>query len=297
MHSATLLAGSAVPLIALLLFPALGELVAERAGTLNISVEAMLLWGAYAAGAMAHLSRNPVAGVAAGIAAGAAVALLQGDLSHRAALNQFVVGIVLVIVTQGITSFLIETTNLTVVPTASMVRIPVLASIPAVGTALFDEPWPFYFVYAVTPFVGWLLYRTRWGLEVRTCGENPAAGRVSGVSVGHRRRQAVYLCGVLSGLGGAFLVVGIVGAVSDEMTAGMGYVAIAAVLLGGWTVRGTVIACALFGAVEGTAVTLPALGVTVNSQLLGAAPYLTVLALGPLAAWRRSQPAALGLPL
>lgn len=297
MHSATLLAGSAVPLIALLLFPALGELVAERAGTLNISVEAMLLGGAYAAGAVAHLSGDPVAGVAAGIAAGAAVAFLQSNLSHRAALNQFVVGIVLVIVIQGITSFLIGTTNLTVVPTASTVRIPLLASIPIAGTALFDEPWPFYLVYAVTPFAGWLLYRTRWGLEVRSCGENPAAGRVSGVSVGHRRRQAVYLCGVLSGLGGAFLVVGIVGAVSDEMTAGMGYVAIAAVLLGGWTVRGTVIACALFGAVEGTAVALPTLGVTVNSQLLGAAPYLVVLALSPLVAWRRSAPAALGLPL
>ena len=140
MHSATLLAGSAVPLIALLLFPALGELVAERAGTLNIRVEAMLLGGAYTAGAVAHLSRNPVAGVASGIAAGAVVAFLQGNLSHRAALNQFVVGIVLVIVIQGITSFLIGTTNLTVVPTASTVRIPLLASIPIVGTALFDDP-------------------------------------------------------------------------------------------------------------------------------------------------------------
>lgn len=132
---------------------------------------------------------------------------------------------------------------------------------------------------------------------MRACGENPRAARVSGVNVGRRRRGAVYLCGALSGYAGAFLTTGIVGAVSNDVTAGAGYIAIAAVLLGGWSVRGTVIACAVFGAVEGAAVALPSLGVTVNSQLLNAAPYLVVLALIPLIAHRRSQPAALGLPM
>src|SRR5262245_61375083 len=106
MHSVTLLANGAIPLIALLLFPALGELIAEHAGTLNISVEAMMLGGAYAAGATTHVTNNPATGVAAGILAGGLVAFLQANLSHRAPLNQFVVGIVLVILVQGVTSFL-----------------------------------------------------------------------------------------------------------------------------------------------------------------------------------------------
>jgi simple sugar transport system permease protein len=286
-----------VSLAVLLLFAALGELMAEHAGTLNISVEAMMLAGAYAAGATAHVAGGAVAGVAAGIAAGAAVAFVQANLSHRAKLDQFVVGLVLVILVQGVTSFLIGTTNLTNVPNAANLRIPGLASIPVVGGALFSQPWPFFAIYLLVPVVAWGLYRTRWGLEVRACGENPRAARVSGVNVGRRRRGAIYLCGILSGYAGAFLTTGIVGAVSNDVTAGAGYIAIAAVLLGGWSVRGTVIACAVFGAVEGAAVALPSLGVTVNSQLLNAAPYLVVLALIPLIAHRRSQPAALGLPM
>jgi general nucleoside transport system permease protein len=297
MHSATILIGSGVMLAVLLLFAALGELVAENAGTLNISVEAMMLSGAYAAGAAAHSASSPVAGVAAGVAAGGAVAFVQANLSHRAKLDQFVVGLVLVILVQGVTSFLIGATNLTVVPSAGNFTIPGLASIPLIGAALFNQPWSFYAIYLLLPFTAWLLYRTRWGLEVRASGENPGAAKVSGVNVGRRRREAIYFCGLLSGYAGAFLAIGIVGAVSIQMTAGMGYIAIAAVLLGGWTVRGTVLACAIFGAVEGAAVALPSLGVTVNSQLLTAAPYLVVLALAPLIARRRSQPAALGLPM
>jgi general nucleoside transport system permease protein len=297
MHSATILIGSGVTLAVLLLFAALGELVAENAGTLNISVEAMMLSGAYAAGAAAHSATSPVAGVAAGTAAGFAVAFVQANLSHRAKLDQFVVGLVLVILVQGVTSFLIGATNLTVVPSAGNFRIPGLASIPLIGGALFNQPWSFYAIYLVLPLIAWVLYRTRWGLEVRASGENPGAARVSGVDVGRRRRGSIYLCGLLSGYAGAFLAIGIVGAVSIQMTAGQGYIAIAAVLLGGWSVRGTVLACAIFGAVEGAAVALPSLGVTVNSQLLTAAPYLVVLALAPLIARRRSQPAALGLPM
>jgi len=297
MHSAAILVGSGVTLAVLLLFAALGELIAEQAGTLNISVEAMMLAGAYAAGAAAHAAGSPAAGVPAGIAAGAAVAFVQANLSHRARLDQFVVGLVLVILVQGVTSFLIGTTNLAAVPSAENIRIPGLASVPVVGGALFNQPWPFYAIYLLLPAVGWGLYRTRWGLELRASGENPRAARVSGVNVGRRRRGAIYLCGLLSGYAGAFLTIGIVGAVSEGMTAGSGYIAIAAVLLGGWSVRGTVIACAVFGAVQGAAVALPSLGVTVNSQLLTAAPYLVVLALTPLIARRRSQPAALGLPM
>jgi len=131
---------------------------------------------------------------------------------------------VLVILVQGVTSFLIGATNLTVVPSAGNFRIPGLASIPLIGSALFNQPWSFYAIYLVLPAVAWALYRTRWGLEVRASSENPGAARVSGVDVG------------------------------------------------------TVLACAIFGAVEGAAVALPSLGVTVNSQLLTAARHCGIAA-------------------
>jgi len=295
MHSLTVVIESGAPLVALLLIAALGELVAERAGTLNISVEAMMLAGAYAAGASSLATHSVPVGLVTGSLVGMFVGALQANLSHRISIDQFVVGLVLVILVQGVTSFLIDSTQLDVVPVAAAWKIPLLSRIPIVGQALFGEPWPLDAVYVLIPLVAYLLYRTRWGLEVRSAGEDPAAARVTGVLLNKRRRQAVELCGLLSGYSGAVLAVAIVGAVSDDMTSGMGYIAIAAVLLGGWSVGGTVFGCLLFGMVEGLSVSLPTLGLNVNSELLVAAPYVVVLAAAPLVAWRRHQPGALGV--
>jgi simple sugar transport system permease protein len=295
MHSVSVVLQSGVPLGALLLIAALGELVAERAGTLNISVEAMMLFGAYAGGASALAAHSVLAGLATGTAAGLLVGLLQANLSHRVRIDQFVVGLVLVILVQGVTSFLIDSTQLSVVPVAGTWRIPGLHSIPIVGAALFGEPWPFYAVYLLIPLTYIVLYRSRWGLEVRSVGEDPASSRITGLRVNRRRRQAVCFCGVLGGYAGAMLAVAIVGGVSDDMTAGMGYISIAAVLLGGWSVGGTIFACTLFGVVEGLSLALPSLGVQANSELLVVAPYVAVLLAAPLVAWRRRQPGALGI--
>lgn len=295
MHSAVVILATGAPIAALLCIAALGELVAERAGTLNISVEAMMLTAAYAAGASALATQSALVGVVVGSTTGLAIGVIQANLSHRVSIDQFVVGLVLVILAQGVTSFLINTTKLTVVPVFGTWRVPGLHNIPLIGTALFAEPWPFYVVFPLIPAIALLLYRTRWGLEVRSAGEDPAAARATGVLVNRRRRQAVELCGLLSGFAGAMLAVAVVGAVSDDMTAGMGYIAIATVLLGGWSVGGTVFAAALFGIVEGLALALPALNVQANGQLLAVAPYVVVLLAAPLVAWRRHQPASLGI--
>jgi len=106
----------------------------------------------------------------------------------------------------------------------------VLADIPLIGEALFDQPWPLYLVYPLVPFVAWLLYRTRWGLEIRAVGENPNSADVSGIHVNKRRRQAIYLAGLTSGLGGGYLLLGQVGSFEDSMTGFRGFIAIAAVI-------------------------------------------------------------------
>src|SRR5205807_8421817 len=135
--------------------------------------------------------------------------------------------------------------------------IPLVSHIPIVGKPLFSERWPAFLLYPLIPAVWWLVQRSRWGLEVRACGENPQAVDVTGIDVNRRRRQALLLCGLLSGLGGAYLSVGEVGLFNQNMTAGRGFIAIAAVIFGGWTLRGTIAGCFLFGGADALRLALP----------------------------------------
>lgn len=278
----------------LLLFVAAGEWVSEKAGALNISVEGMLLGGAFAAGAGYHLTGWVEVGIILGAAAGLVIALVQANMSHRLTADQFVVGLTLNILVLGIASFL----NSSIAPdiqTAEVVKIPLLSEIPIVGSALFEQRWPAYLVYLVVPACAWLVYRTRWGLEVRAVGENPQSADVSGIRVNLRRRQAVCLAGLTSGIGGAYLLLGWVGNFQDTLVGGRGFIAIAAVIFGGWTLRGTILGCLLFGMADSFRLTLPALGHPLNSELLSSLPYLlTIFAVAVLAS-RSRQPGALGL--
>jgi simple sugar transport system permease protein len=282
-------------LAAPLLFVGLGELVAERAGTLNISVEAMMLGGAYGAALASSASGSVVVGLLAGVLVGLVVALVQANLSHRLSLDQFVVGLTLNVLLLGLTSFLLSSVDMTSLQFGKF-AVPLLSDLPWVGRALFDQRLPFYALYVLIPLVWWLLQRTRWGLEVRAVGEDPHAADSSGVPVLRRRRQAVVFCGLLSGLGGAYLSVGVIGTFTQNMTAGRGFIAIAAVIFGAWTVRWTVVGCLLFGAADALRLALPALGVVLNSQLLIASPYLLALLAMLLLSRGKRQPLALALP-
>jgi simple sugar transport system permease protein len=293
MDDLTLILESTVRLATPLLFVALGELMAERAGALNISVEAMMLGGAYSAVLGSARAGTVVVGLLCGMAAGLVIAAMQANLSHRLRINQFVVGIVLIFLVLGLTNFLFEEVRATP-RQADIVQIPGLASISVIGKALFAQRWPFYFIYALIPAVWWALYRSRWGLELRAVGENPAAATVTHIPVDRRRREAIYVCGLLSGFAGAHLSISLIGDFSPNMTAGRGWIAIAAVIFGGWGLWGTVGGCFLFGAAEALRLTLPAIGVTLNSQLLISAPFLLAILTMMLFARGKRQPAALG---
>lgn len=294
MNAATVVLNSTARLVGPLLFVALGELIAERAGTVNLSVEGMMLGSAVGAAIAANVTGSAVLGLTFGVVIGLLIAMIQAGLSHRLTVNQFVIGIAINILVLGLTSYLLETYQIATTSLGKTPAIPVLHSIPLIGKALFGQPAPFYLLYGLIPGLSWLLWRSRWGLEIRGCGNDPAAAAMSGIPVNARRRQAIYLCGLCAGFGGAYLSIGIVGAVSPNMTAGTGYVAIAAVIVGGWTIRGTILACLLFAGSQALQVTLPALGIEVNSQLLVAAPYLLAL-LALIFARRRLQPTALGM--
>ena len=278
-----------------LAFGASGEWVAERSGTLNISLEAMFLGGAFAAAMGIDRTGNEVVAVAFAIAASVAVAAVQANVSHRLVANQFVVGLTLNILVLGLTSFLASELD-PVTSKAASQRIPVLADFPLVGAALFDRTWMFYLIYAVVPGCWWIVFRTRWGLELRATGENPQSADVSGLDVNKRRRQGIYVAGITSGMGGAYLVLGAVGQFEDSIVGGRGFIALIAVIFGGWTLRGTIAGCLLFGLVLSFRLSLPALGYELNGDLLASLPFVVTIVAMSLFASRVRPPAALAQP-
>jgi simple sugar transport system permease protein len=287
--------GSAVRLGGFLAFAALGELVAEKAGTINISVEGSLLAGAFTGTVGFHITGSTPIGLVAGMAGGLLVALIQGNLSHRLTADQFVVGLTVNVLVLGLAGFF----NGIIDPMArraSVLEIPLLSDLPLLGPALFGQTWPTYLLYPLIPLTWWLLYKTRWGLEVRAVGEDPQAADVSGIHVNRRRRQAINYGGILAGLGGAFLVLGQVGSFDTGAVGGRGFIAIAAVYFGGWRLGGVLLGAFLFGLVDASRLALPVLGYSVNAQMLAAAPYVLTLLVMFAITKKFRQPAALSQP-
>lgn len=286
---------NAVIAAVVLLFAASGELIAEKAGTINISVEAMLLAGAF--GAAVGQSKGGVwFGLLLAAAAGLLVSAVQANMSHRLSADQFVVGLVLNVLVLGIVGFLVGSNE----PKSSIVKrfeIPVLSKIPVLGPALFDQPWVLYLIYPVIPGVWYLLYRTRWGLEVRAVGEDPNASDVSGLRVNKLRRQTIYLTGMLAGIGGGYFLFARSGRFEDSLIGGRGYIAIAAVIFGGWTLKGSVAGCLAFGLVGSFVLTIPSLGYqAIDPAFLAMAPNLVTIVAMTIFATRVRQPAALARP-
>ena len=284
--------GSLTRFAVFLAFAAVGEWVAERAGTLNISVEGMALVGAFAAVAGSDATNSVAGGLAFGMAFAMLLAFVQANLSHRLTANQFVVGLALNVLALGVTSFLLEETDLEVTPAG---RVPGASHLPGVLDDIFNQRWTAYLIIPAVAMCWWLMFRTMWGLEARSVGENPQSADVSGIHVNRRRRQAIYVCGAMCGLAGAYLALDGPG-FSRGMTGGRGFIAIAAVIFGGWTLRGTLAGCVLFGGVEAMGLVVQRLQLDVNLQFLQAAPYLATLVVMAIFAKRTRQPRALAQP-
>lgn len=279
----------------LLVFAASGEWIAERSGTINISVEGMLLAGAFASAAGYTATDSFIVGLACGVIGGMAVASIQAEMSHRLTADQFVVGLTLNILILGLAGFLAREIEL-VTKTAAKLQIPVLQEIPLIGDALFNQPWPFFLLFFVVPLSWWLMFRTRWGLEVRAAGEDPQAADVSGIDVNKRRRQAIYYAGFTAGLGGAFLLFVQVGRFDEGVVSGRGFIAIAAVIFGGWTLRGTVGGCLVFAMALALRLQLPNFYEGVPTELLQAFPFLVTILGMAVFAKRVRPPTALAQP-
>lgn len=285
----------AIRFFAVLAFAAVGEWVAQKAGTMNISVEAMILGAAFSGAVGYDLTSSTIVGLLFAVGAGLIISAVQANMSYRLNVNQFVTGLTLNVLVLALVGFLLASLK-PVSKIATELKIPLLSDIPLVGGALFEQAWPIYLLFPLI-FVGWwLLYKTRWGLEARAAGENPTSAKATAVPVLKRQRQAIYFCGISAGLSGGYLLLGQVGRFEINIVGGQGFIVLAAVIFGGWKLRGAMLGCAIFGFVTAFRLILPALDYRINAELLAALPFLVTIALIAIVAHGRkaTQPAALG---
>lgn len=265
-----------------LLFGALGEVMAERSGVLNLALEGSMLAGALMSFLVAWRTQDLWLGLLVGMAAGIAVSLVMAFLCVSLLTNQVVTGTVLNILILGATNFVyaqVAGTGLTP-PHVSVfpnVNIPVLSDIRFIGPVLFQNPLLVYIAILLVPASGWFLYHTRVGLALRATGEDPRAAASVGIPVLRIRYLALLYAGLMAGIGGAFLVLGQVGFYTPNVTAGRGFVAIAVVVFGRWNPYKIMGATAFFGATEALQERLQALGISLPAQFPLMLPYLLVV--------------------
>ena len=296
------LLGGAVALAVPLVFGALGGVLGERAGVVNIAIEGQLLFGAFAAAITASLTGSPWAGLLAAMVAGALIALVLGLFAITYFVDQVIVGVVLNVLVVGLTNFLFRqvlTPNADTLNSPDRfkaVPLPILGDIPLIGPILFRQTPLVYVLYVVVALVAYALYRTRWGLRVRAVGEHPKAADTVGIKVNRTRYRTILLAGAIAGMGGAYFSLVSVAGFNREMTGGAGFIALAAVIFGKWDPIRATLAALLFGFASNLQGVLSAIGSPVPSQFMLMLPYLvTIFAVAGLVG-RSRPPAADGVP-
>ena len=295
-----LLAGTvtaATPLI----FAALGELITEKSGVLNLGVEGMMLMGAIAAFAGATTSGSLALGVVCGALAGAGTAGLFGVLALTLLANQVATGLALTIFGTGLSAFVGQSyVSLTLIG-MQPIAVPGLSQIPLVGPVLFTQNALVYLSLAAFGVTQWFLYRTKAGLILRAVGESPESAHAVGYRVVRIRYAATLLGGALAGVAGAYLAVAYTPMWVELLTAGRGWIAVALVVFATWRPVRVLGGAYLFGGVTILQLHAQALGLAVPSQLLSALPYLATI--GVLVVISRNvqtirvnAPASLGKP-
>jgi general nucleoside transport system permease protein len=291
---------AAVPLV----LGALGGILCERSGVINVAIEGQMLVGAFSGALFASVTHSLGLGVLAALISGGLMGALLAVFAIRFVVNQVVLGVVLNVFALGLTGFAYDalmqphqdTFNSPAV--FSAVKIPLLGDIPFIGPLFFDTNVLVYATYVLIVVVDVALFRTRWGLRTRAVGEHPRAADTVGIKVLRTRYLNTMMGGVVAGLAGAYLSIGTVGPFGKNMTSGRGFIALAAVIFGRWSPRGAVAAALLFAFADAlqTLLTIIHSPVQIPSNLLGMAPYLaTIFAVAGLVG-RVRAPAADGEP-
>ncbi|MGH2428390.1 MAG: ABC transporter permease [Candidatus Limnocylindria bacterium] len=281
-------------------FGALSGVLCERAGVVNVAIEGMLLTGAFVAAVVGSIAGSWI-GLVAAIAAGGLIAALLAVLAIRYRVDQIVAGILINILALGLTSYLsagllTEVRELNSPERFGPVEIPFLSTLPIVGPVLFRNSIFVYFMFAAIIVLHVMLFKTRYGLRVRAVGEHPKAADTVGIDVHFIRYRNVILGGMLAGLGGAFFTIGSTGQFEQEMTAGRGFIGLAAMIFGGWNPIGAFGAGLVFGFADALQNRLSILNIAVPSQLMAMVPYVVTIIVVAGLVGRVRAPAADGRP-
>ncbi len=277
-------------------FAALGGLFSERSGVINIGLEGLLLTGAFVSAATSILTGNVGVAILCAILAGAILGLIHAYLCVTLEVNQIVSGLAINLATAGLTAYgsrLLFKTGTIALANIPNLNLLGLKNLPILGI-IFNQNPILYVFFLLIPLSTYLIFKTHWGLALRAVGEYPAAADTAGISVVKVRYLSVILSGCLASLGGVYLALVHVGFFTEGMSAGKGFIAIAAIIFGRWHPIYTTLACFLFGATEALQLRIQAFNLNIPYQFLVMLPYLIALFALIGLAGKYHPPAALG---
>ncbi|HKY06202.1 MAG TPA: ABC transporter permease [Blastocatellia bacterium] len=297
------LLASMIRLATPLILAALGGMYSERGGVINIALEGIMLAGAFTAAAVTVRVGNPWVGLASAAVAGLVVSLILAVAAIEFKADQVVVGTAINIMFLGVPALvsgaLFESTGSTPqLPREQTLpdwNLPVLGQIPVLSQLFSGHKPLVYLAFAMVPISYYVLFRTRFGLRLRAVGENPEAADTAGVSVARIRYAGVMLSGLLAGIGGAYLSVGQNSLFTRNMTAGRGFIALAALIFGKWHPVGAMLACLLFGLADAVAIRMQGV-VNIPVQMIQIIPYVLTLVVLAGFIGRATPPRSIGVP-
>ena len=294
--------GSAIVLAVPIILGALGGLMSERVGVVNIAIEGQLLTGAFMAAVVGTITHNLWFGLIAAMVASAVLSMALASLAIKYLVDQIIIGVLINVLVIGITNFLYsqwlassgEEANFP--GTFDIISIPYLSGLPIIGPALFEARITVYLTFVLVPLVWFVLFRTKLGLRARAVGEHPTAADTVGINVARTRFWWVTTGGAIAGLGGAALTIGNVGAFGREMSGGLGFIALAVVILGRWQPFYVSAAALLFGFAIILRVWANGVAPGIPTDFITMVPYLVTLIAVAGFAGKVRAPAASGQP-
>lgn len=285
------------------IFAALGELIAERAGVMNLGVEGMMLTGAFVGFIVFDKTNSIMPAVLLAMLAGGLMASIMAFMAVSLKLNQTVVGLGLNLLASGLTFYLYRisyevegTFRIPRIATLHNIEIPILSKIPMLGPILFNQNIMTYVALLMVPAIWFVIYRTKLGLLIRGLGEYPRAVDVKGISVNKYRYLAVVFGGLMAGLGGSYLTVGSSGLFVQEISAGRGWLAIVIVIAGNWQPGRILLASLIFALLDAFQLQIQAVGVQIPYQILLAMPYVFAILVLMGSRAKSVPPGSLGEP-
>ena len=280
------------------LYASLGETLGQRSGVLNLGLDGMMLMGAFFAFYVVFLTQSVVLGLLAAIVVGGLMGLAMAFISVTLNAEQGISGIGIYLFGLGMSELLFQQLIGTPQTVQGFQRIhfPILSDIPVIGQIFFNHNILVYLAFALVPIMAFVLNRTNFGLMVRAVGQNPEAADAMGVNVAQVRYTSLIIGGILAGVAGASLSTALINVFQQNLTAGMGFIAVALVYFGGWRPVGILLGALLFSFVNALQLQINVVGIGIPSEFAVMAPYVVTLVALIFASKRRDKPDALTKP-